>query len=157
MKLFLGLVAVVAMLVIGSGVGYKYSASTAQEQTLDDQFLPIDNMHHFMEYISQPSYKALKQALASEPENRRAWRPVKVNTLILAETSALVAARVPEDLNEEQAKQWKQISLDVYNAGKELYGSMGQYDNAKQHYAAMIDNCNRCHQVFADGEHQLEK
>ena len=95
MKLFLGLVAVFAMLVTGSGVGYNYSAATVQEQTLDDQFLPIDNMHHFMKYISQPSYKTLKQALASEPENRRAWRPV--------------------------------------NAGKELYGSLGHYDSAKQH------------------------
>ena len=122
-----------------------------------DPFPPVDNMHHFMEYISEPAYKGLKAALATEPENRRAWRPIKSHALILAETSALVADRVPEGASDEQTQQWKQLSREVYNSGKALYGSVGDYAAAKKHYEAMLNNCNRCHQVFADGKYQLEK
>ena len=123
----------------------------------EDPFPPVDNMHHFMEYISQPAYQALQQALASEPADRQAWRPVKMNALLLAETSGLVADRAPADFDATQTQQWKQISRDVYDAGKQLYGSIGDYEQARQHYSRLIDNCNRCHQVFVDGKHQLEK
>ncbi|MDG1807543.1 MAG: hypothetical protein P8J91_18900 [Pirellulaceae bacterium] len=128
-----------------------------EETSAADLFQPVDNMHHFMEYISEPSYKGLKAALATQPKGRKGWSPVKSDALILAETSALVAERVPEGADAEKATQWKQISLDVYNASKALYGSVGDYEQAKKHYSVMIDNCNRCHQTFANGKYQLKK
>jgi hypothetical protein len=121
----------------------------------DAQFAPVDNMHHFMEYVCEPSYKELKALLAKEPEDRRGWKAFKNHALVLAETSALVAARSPKD--ESQAKQWKQISLDVYNSGKSLYKSSGNYEEAQKHFGSMVDNCNKCHKVFAKGKHQLKK
>ena len=123
----------------------------------EDQFAPIDDMHHFMEYISQPSYKALKAALAQEPTERSAWRGIKSHAMILAESSALVARRSPPGATDEQVKQWQQISLDVHKAGQELYKSAGKFDTAKQHFGTMIEHCNKCHQVFDNGKHQLEK
>jgi hypothetical protein len=121
-------------------------------------FEPIDNMHHFMEYISQPSYRSLKKSFAGEaPENRKGWKSIKSHALILAETSALVADRVPKDSSEEQAAQWREISLEVYTAGKQLYKSAGDFEAAKTHYGVMIESCNKCHQVFDNGKHQLKK
>jgi hypothetical protein len=115
-------------------------------------------MHHFMEYISQPSYRSLKKAFAGEaPENRRGWKAIKSHSLILAETSALVANRVPEGASDEEAAQWRQISLDVYTAGKALYKSAGDFEKAKTNYGLMLDSCNKCHQVFDNGKHQLSK
>ena len=126
-----------------------------EEASIDEQFVPVDNMHHFMEYICEPSYKGLKAALAEEPANRRAWKPFKNHSLVLAETSAMVASRGPKD--PAKSKQWKQISLDVHKHGTALYKSAGKYEQAKQHYGLMIDSCNKCHTVFAEGKYQLEK
>lgn len=130
----------------------------AKAGSAEDAFEPIDNMHHFMEYISQPSYRALKKAFAGDaPKDRRGWKPIKSHALILAETSALVADRVPEGASEEEAAQWRQISLDVYNAGKALYKSAGDFEKAKSNYGLMLDSCNKCHKVFDNGKHQLAK
>ena len=115
-------------------------------------------MHHFMEYVSQPSYKALKTAFAgAPPENRRAWSGIKSHSLILAETSALVAQRAPQDATEAQVKEWQEISHAVYESGKTLYKSAGDFELAKKNYGLMIDNCNKCHDMFENGKHQLEK
>ncbi len=123
--------------------------------SVDDPFEPVDDMHHFMEYVCEPSYKGLKQILASEPDNRQLWKAFKNHALVLAETSALVAERGPKE--EDKSKQWREISLAVYQNGKSLYKSAGKYDEAKKHYGLMIDQCNKCHTVFAKGKHQLEK
>jgi hypothetical protein len=126
-----------------------------QQVTTDDDFEPIDNMHHFMEYICEPSYKGLKQVMATEPADRKAWKVFKNHALVLAETSALVATRGPED--ELKNKEWIAISADVYRSGKSLYKSSGNYAEAKKHYSTMLDSCNRCHTVFAKGKYQLSK
>ncbi len=131
------------------------SAIIQDDVSTDEQFEPVDNMHHFMEYICEPSYKGLKAGLAEEPKDRRSWKAFKNHALVLAETSALVAARGPEA--PEKSKQWKQISLNVHKHGKALYKSSGNYAQAKQHYGLMIDQCNKCHQVFAKGKYQLDK
>ena len=121
----------------------------------EEAFAPVDNMHHFMEYICEPSYKGLKQVLATEPADRKAWKVFKNHALVLAETSALVADRGPEE--GDKAKQWDAIALAVYKHGKDLYKSSGKYEDAKKHYGLMIDNCNKCHTVFAKGKYQLAK
>ena len=130
-------------------------SSNSKEAADEEAFAPIDNMHHFMEYICEPSYKGLKQVLATEPADRKAWKVFKNHALVLAETSALVAERGPE--KEAEAKQWNTIALAVYKHGKDLYKSSGKYDDAKKHYGLMIDNCNKCHTVFAKGKYQLAK
>lgn len=130
-------------------------AAETDETDDEQEFEPVDNMHHFMEYICEPSYKGLRAALETEPENRRAWKAFKNHALVLAETSKLVAERGPDD--EAKSKEWKAISLAVYKSGKSLYKSAGKYEDAKKHYGMMIDQCNKCHTVFAEGKHQLKK
>lgn len=118
-------------------------------------FAPVDNMHHFMEYICEPSYKALKNSLAKKPENKSDWKAIKNHALVLAETSALVAARAPE----ENAQEWKEIAKTVYDSGSALYQSARKmkYDEAKTNYEEMITNCNKCHNDFANGKHLQKK
>ena len=126
------------------------------EPRFEDKFEPVDSMHHFMEYICEPSYKVLRKELAEEPKERRAWRGMKSHMLIIAETSSLVSQRVPEKLDKEQAKQWKEIAFSVYESSKELYEAVGDYKKAKPAYESMIQNCNECHKVFVNGKHQLK-
>ena len=169
----ISLLTVVGCLVIGVTFAFASSQDPQQEsdakpatqglkegneELAEASFEPIDNMHHFMEYISQPSYRALKKSFAGEaPENRKGWKPIKSHALILAETSALVADRVPEGSSEEQAALWRQISMDVYTSGKALYKSAGDFEAAKKNYGVMIESCNKCHQEFDNGKHQLKK
>lgn len=132
---------------------------TSEVQAADSEqvdFAPVDNMHHFMEYICEPSYKGLKKIMAKEPENRKQWKAFKNHSLVLAETSALVATRGPKD-DEEKSAHWKQLSLDVYHSGKLLYKSAGKFEEAQKHYSTLIDNCNKCHTSFAGGKYQLKK
>ena len=125
------------------------------EPRFEDKFEAVDSMHHFMEYICEPSYKALRKELSEEPKDRRAWRGLKSHMLILAETSSLVSQRVPEKWDKEKTKKWKEIAFGVYESSKELYEAVGDYEKAKPAYEAMIQNCNKCHTVFARGKHQL--
>ncbi len=128
---------------------------TKQDLSLQDQFVPVDNMHHFMEYVCEPSYKSLKQIMTKEPENRSEWKAFKNHALVLAESSALVSMRGPDD--PEKSKKWKELSLSVYSSGAALYKASGNFEEAKKHYGLMIDNCNQCHTDFAEGKHQLKK
>lgn len=121
----------------------------------EDQFAPVDDMHPFLEYVCEPSYKGLKQLLATKPENRTAWKAFKYHAIVLAETSALVANRAAED--SDKAKQWRQIALPVHKSGTAFYKSAGKYDEAKKHYGLLVEQCNKCHTVLADGKHQLKK
>ena len=61
-----------------------------------DEFEPVDNMHHFMEYVYEPVYKELKESLKLEPADKKAWAKVKSGSMILAEASSLLAKRPSE-------------------------------------------------------------
>lgn len=138
-------------------VSLQEEGSSDRQETETDPFQPVDNMHHFMEYISEPAYKGLRESLKDEPANRRAWKPIKNHALVLAETAGVLAKRYPEDADEEQIKEWHQLSVEVYEKAKALYGSTGNYEKAVENFGAMIDSCNQCHTSFADGKYQLEK
>lgn len=126
------------------------------EEEVEEDFEPVDNMHHFMEYICEPSYKGLKKMMQEEQLDRAGWKAFKNHALVLAETSALVAQRGPNK-DEAKNKKWKEICLEVYRSGKDLYQAKGNLESAKKHYATMVDNCNQCHKVFANGKYQLSK
>ena len=93
--------------------------------TQDDSFAAIDNMHHFMEYISQPSYQALKDGLATEPADRQAWRPLKTHALILAETIAIVSGRAPEKATDEEISSAIDDGVALQHAAADLMEAYG--------------------------------
>jgi len=111
------------------------------------------DMHEFMEYYYKPTFIRLKRLMFRRPR-RPGWRNVKADTLILAEGSNLLLQRLPED----NAGEWKTLSVETREHGRKLYAAAKKrdYDTAKKHYTAMITACNKCHQKFAGGEHQLE-
>ncbi len=115
---------------------------------------PVEkDMHEFMEYVFQPTYKRLKQSMAAEPADRGAWKGIKSDSLILAEGGNLLLMHTPK----EDAALWNELSVAVRDSGGQLYEAAKKrdYKTARQHYAVMLNKCNACHDKFAGGEHQL--
>lgn len=129
----------------GSQLAARYDAAAPKPVETD--------MHEFMEYMFQPQYKRLKTAMTTEPADRAGWKPIKGESLALAEACNLLFDRLPED----KADDWKKLSADTREAAAKLYAAakVRDFKAAKPAYEAMLLRCNACHDQFADGEHQL--
>jgi hypothetical protein len=115
---------------------------------------PIEqDMHEFMEYVFEPTYKRLKAALAEQPQDAKIWKSIKSDALILAEGGNLLLLRRPQ----KDVEAWQQHALEVGQFGGQLYraGKTKDYESVMTKYTAMLEKCNRCHQQFANGKHQL--
>lgn len=113
-----------------------------------------DDMHEFMEYVFQPSYKRLKPAMAAAPADNSGWKAIKAESLLLAEGGNLIMLRTPD----KGAADWNKLSAEVRSHGKALYaaGRKKDFETARTAYMAMLKSCNQCHKQFANGEHQLK-
>lgn len=146
------------LLVLGLvGEGRSPRATAQAPEAAADKPEPVEpDMHEFMEYVFQPTYKRLKAAMEEEPDDDdgEGWTAIKSAGLILAEGGNLIMLRGPE---EERAK-WDAHAAAVRAQGGELYraAKAKEFDAATEHYEAMLTACNACHNDFADGEHQLE-
>jgi len=153
----LGLAAVAALGLLNANsatssnnVARADSSSSAHSATR-----PVEeSMHEFMEYVFQPTYKRLKQSMATEPADRNTWKAVKSDALILAESGNLLLLRKPE----QHADVWNQHSVEVRELGGKLYRAAAKkdYKTARHNYTAMLTKCNSCHKAFAKGKHQLK-
>ncbi len=138
---------VVAMSLVAMMAHADSPAPTSQPQPVEK------DMHEFMEYVFQPTYKRLKALMASEPADNNAWKGIRADALILAEGGNLLIIRKSKD----DAATWDELSTAVRKAGGSMYQAAKKkdYKSARQHYEAMLKNCNACHNKFAEGEHQL--
>lgn len=144
------------LLVLSVGGFQSQSASSQDAAATDagDATVPVEpDMHEFMEYIFQPTFRRLKPAMAAEPADRSAWKAIKSDALILAEGGNLLLDRQPED----DVADWIRHSVQVRDFGGQLYraAKAKDYTSARRHYEAMTKNCNACHHQFAGGEHIL--
>ena len=115
---------------------------------------PVEaDMHEFMEYVFEPTFRRLKPAMATAPADNKAWKAIKADSLILAEGGNLLLARQPE----KDAADWIRHSVQVRETGGQLYEAAKAKDApaARKHYEAMIQQCNACHKQFANGEYTL--
>jgi hypothetical protein len=138
-------------------VGWLCSGSqtvNAKQADRKDAAKPVESdMHEFMEYVFEPTFKRLKPAMAAAPADNKGWKAIKADSLILAEAGNLLLIRQPE----KDAADWVKHSAQVRETGGQLYeAAKGKdYAAARKHYQAMIQNCNACHKQFANGEYTL--
>jgi hypothetical protein len=147
----IALVFAVAMLALTES---SLTTAHAESPAPTSQPQPVEkDMHEFMEYVFQPTYKRLKSSMASEPADNNAWKGIKADALILAEGGNLLMIRKPK----EDAATWDELSAAVREAGGSMYQAAKKkdYASARQHYEGMLKKCNACHDKFAEGEHQL--
>ncbi|WP_299466039.1 hypothetical protein [uncultured Gimesia sp.] len=148
-----------AGLLLGMGVALTWS-QTAPSQAADAKDkpqtgVPVEpDMHEFMEYVFQPTYRRLKMSLAAEPENNQIWKAIKSDSLILAEGGNLLLLHKPENSRTD----WDQHSIQVRQFGGQLYKAAKAKDfkASKAHFESMLKNCNACHKQFDNGKHQLK-
>ncbi len=131
-----------------SSIGAAATAAAALEAK------PVEpDMHEFMEYVFQPTFKRLQAAMAAAPADNPTWKAIKADSLILAEGGNLLLARPPQD----DVAAWDRHSVQVREFGGQLYraAKAKNFAEARRHYESMITNCNACHEQFAGGEHIL--
>lgn len=120
----------------------------------EDAAEPVESdMHEFMEYVFQPTFKRLKPVMAAAPAGNQEWKSIKADSLVLAEGGNLLLIRQPND----DATDWAKHSVKVRDFGGQLYRAAKAKDftNARKYYESMVKSCNACHQQFAGGEHIL--
>lgn len=130
------------------------SVQAAPPVGTSDAAEPVEpDMHEFMEYVFQPTFKRLKPAMANAPADNQGWKAIKADALILAEGGNLLLIRQPK----ENATDWAKHSVQVRDCGGQMYraAQAKDYINARKHYESMVQNCNACHRQFADGKHIL--
>ena len=81
---------------------------------------PVESdVHEFMEYAFEPFFEQLKSSLAAPPPDKKAWVPVKANSLVLAESGNLLMLRGPADHRAE----WNHLAAELRKQGQTLYQS----------------------------------
>ena len=145
--------AIVAVFLLAGGMQFSRNQVTARASKLADAApQPVeDDMHEFMEYAFQPTYRRLKASMAKAPATTSDWKAIKADLLVLAEGGNLLLIRSPGD------DTWNKLAVAVRRAGGKLYKAAGKKDlqATQASYAALLNNCNACHREFADGKHQL--
>jgi hypothetical protein len=148
-------VAIIVVLMIGLFFVLLFQRlPVVQAQSPAPKSQPVESdMHEFMEYVFQPTYKRLQKSIAAEPADKAGWKGIKADSLILAEAGNLLLDRGPK----EGASEWNALSASMREDGSKLYQAAKAKDFkvARQHYELMITKCNNCHDKFAEGKHQL--
>lgn len=126
-----------------------------QSDSAQTDMKPVEtDMHEYMEYIHQPTYRKLRDVMKKAPEDDKGWLDIKSGALILSESGNLILLRGPKKDRED----WNAHAIAIREAGAKLYRAAHdqEFQQATTHYQAMIQKCNSCHQQFAGGEHQLK-
>ncbi|MEY3175733.1 MAG: hypothetical protein RLZZ436_3647 [Planctomycetota bacterium] len=113
-----------------------------------------ESMHEFMEYVFQPAYLRLKQAMTTAPADNKGWKALKSDSLILAESCNLLFDRAPDD----NAADWKAHAKAAREKGGQLYAAAKAKDfmAAGTAWKTMLESCNACHRQFENGKHILQ-
>ena len=150
----MGVLFLTAVTVVPLGSTSTQVAAAENEKEKPSGLVPVEeDMHEFMEYVFQPTYRRLKQQMAQKNKNRPVWKQIKSDALILAEASNLTMIR-----GSKNSPDWNRYSVKVRDLGGQLYRAAKKGDDAaaQQHYRAMLTKCNACHKKFAGGKHQLK-
>lgn len=143
-----------AVVLAGWQMGMESRSFAAPSPESAAQVTPVEpDMHEFMEYLFQPTFKRLKPAMAAAPADNAGWKAIKADALVLAEGGNLLLGRPAE----EHAADWAKHSVAVRDLGGQLYraAKAKDYATARGHYEQMVKSCNACHEQFAGGEHML--
>ena len=162
LRLLSGFAGAAFLIAVYSGVADLQPAAEAQESekptqdsTPSAELKPVEaDPHHFMEYINQPTFLRLKQAMRSEPNDEKGWKSITSDALILAEAGNLLLMRPPQ----EEAADWSRHAIAVRQTGSEIYhaAEKKEFATARTAYESLVSQCNDCHDHFNDGKPNLK-
>ncbi len=148
MKKFVSIALAVVVGVIGfAALEFKQALAITNDLTLAEPQPLVDN-HEIMDLMIDPTYELLKDAAAVEPDGRKGWRALYVHSYAMGEIANLLFAR--NDQEYMATPEWDQLVVEMRklcNAIAEATKAQ-DYPAVKQHYEALIVNCNACHTKF---------
>lgn len=108
------------------------------------------SVHEYMEYLHEPTFHRLNEAIAQPPSGEEDWESITSNALILAESGNLLLLRGPS----ERRDLWVKNATALREAGAALYRAAQEKDFAvaRAKYELMITQCNQCHDDFHGGK-----
>lgn len=109
---------------------------------------PVLTTFSLMDYLFDPPFEVLEEALESEPEDRRGWRDIRRSSETLAEVTNLLLIR--DDLDYVDSEEWKTMTVDMREAAEAVAESTRtqDYDKAMEGFIALVQSCNACHAHF---------
>lgn len=112
------------------------------------QGVAVLDTYTLMELLFDPPQKKLKELMAAQPADRRAWNEVKDQVGVLAEVTNLIALR--SELDYEKTDEWDQLAGKSQAAAIALLEPVkaSDYAAAKEKYIALVESCNACHTRF---------
>ena len=124
----------------------RTAAAAEDDQNAQTKPAPVEeDDHEFMEYVFEPPFHRVKKALATQPQDKTAWKAIKSDSLIMAEAANLLLFR--ESAGDEI---WDQASVKVRGDAGRLYNAArkADYAAARDAFKVMIASCNRCHEEY---------
>ena len=109
---------------------------------------PLVDTYELMDFMMDPVYEELKDAVAAEPTGRAGWRAIYVAAFTLGEQANLLFSRTDQDYM--KTPEWAKATVDM----REKANAIGlavrnqDYAAAKAGYAVLIESCNACHKQF---------
>ena len=149
-----------ALAFVGIYIGSQSTSSAYQDEgvhiaTKMNAGKPVEAaLHEFMEYYNQPVYERLKATLSKPSLGKDDWKSLTSDSLLLAEVGNLLLLRPKGDDNES----WSGLSTRVRNSGTFLYQTAQEKASKSEVQAAfqkVLNDCNACHQKYADGQPNL--
>ena len=124
----------------------------AQAPYYEEQVL---NTAEVMEFLMDPIYEQLKDAVENPPDKRKEWRALYITAYPLAETCNLLFSRVDEKKEYLSTQEWIDASIRARDVTVKLADSIktqSDYEVIKANFIEMMNDCNECHRKFEPGE-----
>ena len=100
-----------------------------------------------MEGLNLSNFHGLEKLLAEKPTEAEAWKFMRGQALLIAETGNLLLIRPPKNAGESA---WMERATDMREAATALakFAADRDYEKSRQGLVTLAGTCNRCHQTF---------
>jgi hypothetical protein len=108
---------------------------------------PVAETKLLMEGLNESNFRGVEKLLAEKPSDVEAWKFMRGQALLIAETGNLLLLRPPKNSGETA---WMERATDMREAATALarFAADKDYDKARQGLVTLATTCNQCHQTF---------
>jgi hypothetical protein len=101
-----------------------------------------------MDGLTLPNFKGAEGLLRKKPDDAEAWKFLRGQALIIAETGNLLMVRPPR--NKQAQTAWFNSAANLRSAAKALGESAASrdFERSRTNLVNVANACNRCHQTF---------
>jgi hypothetical protein len=108
---------------------------------------PVAETRLLMEGLAHANFKGLERLLAKKPAEAEAWKFMRGQALLVAETGNLLMLRPPKNKGETL---WMERAMDLRAVATKLaqLAAKEDYEGARAALSKVAESCNRCHNSF---------